>query len=154
LEQLGGTEKPERQERKFERKFASTRSIKKEGGCVVCRDERHREKVFFCKRFKEFKLAEKVNAIKKLGACKRCLGCHKEMMNVSAPTCAETKTAERGAHQITISFSVQRENLGGAGKTKVGETAGNKRKLTEEQEKFMAELSPEMAENADRLLPT
>lgn len=55
LEQLGVAEKPKR---KLERKFASTRSTKKEG-CVVCGDERHREKVFFCKRFKELKLAEK-----------------------------------------------------------------------------------------------
>lgn len=54
LEQLGVAEKPKR---KWERKFASTRSTKKEG-CVVCGDERHREKVFFCKRFKELKLAE------------------------------------------------------------------------------------------------
>uniref|UniRef100_A0A1A8UKK0 Golgi autoantigen, golgin subfamily a, 3 n=1 Tax=Nothobranchius furzeri TaxID=105023 RepID=A0A1A8UKK0_NOTFU len=67
LEQLGVTEKPERQESKIEKRFASTRSIKK-GGCVVCGDERHEEKTFFCKRFKELKLPEKMNAIKKLGA--------------------------------------------------------------------------------------
>nr|XP_054591718.1 uncharacterized protein LOC129156104 [Nothobranchius furzeri] len=77
LEQLGVTEKPDRQESKIEKRFASTRSIK-QGGCVVCGDERHKEKIFFCKRFKELKLPEKMNAIKKLGACKRCLGCHRE----------------------------------------------------------------------------
>lgn len=54
--------------------------MKKEEGSVVCGDERHREKVFFCKKFKELKLAETMNAIKKLGACKRCLGCHKEWL--------------------------------------------------------------------------
>lgn len=59
LEQLGGGDKPEKQQRKFERNYASTRSTRKVGGCIVCGDERHREKIFFCKRFKELKPAEK-----------------------------------------------------------------------------------------------
>lgn len=57
-EPTGSVEVKKKPKRKLERKFASTRSTKKEG-CVVCGDERHREKVFFRKRFEELKLAEK-----------------------------------------------------------------------------------------------
>ncbi len=66
LKQLGVTEKPERFEKKFEKKYSLTRSTKKDGGCVVCGDESHTEKLFFCKKFKELKTSEKLNAVKKL----------------------------------------------------------------------------------------
>lgn len=55
LEHLGVTEKPEKPERKFERKYASTRSTKKDEGCIVCGDEKHKEKIFFCKQFQRTK---------------------------------------------------------------------------------------------------
>ncbi|KAL0197335.1 hypothetical protein M9458_005875, partial [Cirrhinus mrigala] len=76
LEQLGVSEKPEKKHLCME-KYASTRSTRK-GACVVCGDDKHREKIFFCKRFKELKPGEKLNAVEKLGACKRCLVCYGE----------------------------------------------------------------------------
>lgn len=39
-------------------------------------------------------------------------------------TCAETRTARKGAPQITISFSVQKESPEGERETKVEKTAG------------------------------
>jgi len=42
------------------------------------RDEKHREKIIFCKCFKELKPVEKLDAVEKLGSCKRCLVCHGE----------------------------------------------------------------------------
>lgn len=50
LEQLGGDEKLEKQQRKFERNYASTRTTRKVGGCIVCGEERCKEKIFFCKK--------------------------------------------------------------------------------------------------------
>lgn len=46
LEQLGVSEKPEK--KLHTEKYASTWSTRK-SGCVVCGDEKHREKIFFCK---------------------------------------------------------------------------------------------------------
>lgn len=76
LEQLGVSERPEKKPTYME-KFASTRFTKKTR-CVVCGDEKHHEKLFFCKRFKELKPVNKLKAVEKLGACKRCLICHEE----------------------------------------------------------------------------
>lgn len=77
LEQLGVSEKPEKKHLCMEKKYASTQTTRN-GGCVVCRDEKHWEKIFFCKQFKELKPGEKLNAVEKLGACKRCLVCRGE----------------------------------------------------------------------------
>jgi len=78
LEQLGETEKSEKPERKFERKYSSTRSTRRDRWCIVCGEERHEEKLFFCKQFKSLNLVEKLDAVKRVGACKRCLRCHEE----------------------------------------------------------------------------
>lgn len=77
LEQLRVTDRPEN---KFE-KYASTRATKtstSENGCAVCGDERHKDKIFFCKKFRGLELSEKRAAVKKTGACKKCLGCHED----------------------------------------------------------------------------
>ncbi|XP_077470803.1 uncharacterized protein LOC144085422 [Stigmatopora argus] len=50
------------------RKYASTKSTSK-GGCVVCREEGHGEKLFFCKAFKNLKPKDKLSAVERLGAC-------------------------------------------------------------------------------------
>lgn len=51
-------------------------SYARKGGCVVCGNERHHEKIFFCKRFKKLHFGDKLIAVEKLGACRRCLICH------------------------------------------------------------------------------
>lgn len=51
----------------LERKCASTMSARRVG-CMVCGDERHRQKSFFCKQFKELESSEKLKALGKLGA--------------------------------------------------------------------------------------
>lgn len=76
LEQRRVTEKVEKA-RKSERSHAFTRSIKtapSESVCIVCGSEKHKGKIFFCKKFKELKLAEKKVILRKLGLCKKCLG--------------------------------------------------------------------------------
>ncbi|XP_073732568.1 uncharacterized protein [Misgurnus anguillicaudatus] len=80
LDYLRMPEKPDKVERKFNKKYASTKATKKEDsedGCIICRDEKHKDRIFFCKKFKGLKLSEKEAAVKKIGACRECLGCHK-----------------------------------------------------------------------------
>lgn len=77
LDQLSVSEKSEKKPTYLEKKYASTKTTRK-GGCVVCGDEKHREKIFFCKRFKELKPSERLNSVEKLGACRRRLICHVE----------------------------------------------------------------------------
>ena len=58
------------------KKYASTRSTRR-GGRVVCGDEKYREKIFFCKRFKELKSGEKLSAVEKLGGVREvCIDPH------------------------------------------------------------------------------
>lgn len=68
-------------DKKYERKIVSTRTTKKgDPGevCGVCGDSGHNNKIFFYRKFKRLKLSEKKAVLKKLGACRKCLGCHDE----------------------------------------------------------------------------
>lgn len=71
-------EDPSREGR-FEPRHARTRATKcndAPAGCVVCGDAKHRWKLYFCQQFRALKPAEKNAAVKKLGACERCLEIH------------------------------------------------------------------------------
>lgn len=50
LEQLGETEN---QKRSFKESSPQHIPQKKDGGCIVCGDQNHKEKLFFCKQFKK-----------------------------------------------------------------------------------------------------
>lgn len=43
-----------------------------ESGCIVCGAQKHRHKIFFYKKYKELKPAEKESFVKKLVACLEC----------------------------------------------------------------------------------
>ena len=137
LEQLGVCEKPDKRPADS-KKYASTKSTSKEG-CVVCGDKRHAEKLFFCKKFKELKGKDKVSAVERLGACPKCLECHEE-----DSTCKDTYLCRKpGCRRGHHFFLCQRADT----KKEETETAKSKRhKLTEEQQQFVSELSPGMAE--------
>lgn len=44
----------------------------------MCGDEKHKDKIFFCKTFRGLTVPQKKAALEKLGACRKCLGCHDE----------------------------------------------------------------------------
>ncbi|XP_077457750.1 uncharacterized protein LOC144074933 [Stigmatopora argus] len=81
IEQIKACPKPEKRsvepKPNESKRYASTKSTRK-GGCVVCGDKRHREKLFFCKTFKNLKPKDKLSAVERLGACKKCLECHED----------------------------------------------------------------------------
>ncbi|XP_055768950.1 uncharacterized protein LOC129844827 [Salvelinus fontinalis] len=140
LEQLGGSEKPEKKYACVERRYASTRSTRK-GGCVVCGDEKHREKIFFCKHFKELKPVEKLDAVEKLGACKRCLVCHGEDDECKDTYLCRKRDCKKDHHFfLCLKGDFKRSDS--------DRRQSNVRRytLTEEQEELVSKLSPEMAE--------
>jgi len=140
LEQLGVSEKPEKKYACMERRYASTRSTRK-GGCVVCGDEKHGEKIFFCKRFKELKPVEKLAAVEKLGACKRCLICHGEDDECKDTYLCRNRDCKRDHHFfLCLKGDFKRTD------SDRRQSHVRRHKLTEEQEEFVSKLSPEMAE--------
>ncbi len=145
LDQLGVSEKPEKKPTYLEKKYASTKTTRK-GGCVVCGDERHREKIFFCKRFKELKPGEKLNAVEKLGARRRCLTCHAEDEECTDTYLCRNRDCKRGSSSDHHFFLCLRGGFKGKESEKVGKSSTRRQTLTEEQEKLTSELTPDMAE--------
>lgn len=152
LEQLRDDEF-RRNESRVEPRHARTKAAKSENdqrGCVVCGDEKHRKKLFFCKQFKTLRLADKKTAVKKLGACEKCLETH-DMMAYCKPTylckrqdCGDEHIQE---HHYCLcpnaernkSKAVQRLSRRGLGEKE------SWRNYTDEQEKFLSKLPPELA---------
>ncbi|KAJ8361988.1 hypothetical protein AAFF_G00407350 [Aldrovandia affinis] len=78
LEQLEQMEITEFPEKKTEKKFASTRATERgstEDNCVLC-ENKHRSRLFTCKKFRGLDLAARKAAVKKSRACRLCLSSH------------------------------------------------------------------------------
>ncbi len=98
LEQLRITDKverPDKSENRFEGRHASTRTTKKGsvGGCTVCGAVNHNDKIFFCKKFKELKLAEKRAALRRIGHVKSALDAMRVTPTAETHSCARIETA-------------------------------------------------------------
>lgn len=118
----------------------------RKGGCVVCGDERHRENVFFCKQFKELKPSEKLSAVEKLVACRRCLRCHTEDEECMDTYLCRNRDCKRGSSSDHHFFLCLKGGFKGKDSEKVGKPSTRRQALTEEQEKLISELTPGMAE--------
>ncbi|XP_077467834.1 uncharacterized protein LOC144083693 [Stigmatopora argus] len=141
-EQLNTPLKPERRSvepRPNEpRRYASTKSSSK-WGCVVCGEEGHGEKLFFCKAFKNLKPKDKLSAVERLGACKKCLGCHKDERDCSDTYLCRKQSCKKDHHF----FLCQRGNA-------TPRPNAGRHEWTERQQRFMSGLSPEAAEECKR----
>ncbi|GAA6097417.1 uncharacterized protein LOC108181458 [Tachysurus ichikawai] len=148
LEQLKISERPER------RNYAFTKTAKKasvDGGCIICGSEKHKGKIFFCKKFKELELAEKSSIVRRLGACKRCLGCHENEDGCSNSYLCRNKDCKRGSSSDHHYFLCPKgeSTCGSEGKS-VFKHSKKENRLTDEHEQFLAELSPELVEKCKR----
>ncbi|KAM4521343.1 uncharacterized protein PAE49_002487, partial [Odontesthes bonariensis] len=149
LEQLTIVDKVEKTDRKQERKFASTRATRKDVDevCGICGGDGHANKIYFCKKFKGLKLQEKKTALKKLGACKKCLGYHdadgycRDNFLCRNPDCKRTSGAP-DHHYFLCPTAEARRGEGGKG----ARGREGKGKFTEEQEAFLSQLAPELAD--------
>lgn len=145
LDQLGVSEKPEKKATYPEKRYASTRSTRK-GGCVVCGDEKHREKIFFCKQFKELKPGEKLNAVERLGACRRCLRCHGEDDECTDTYLCRNRDCKGGSSSDHHFFLCLKGGVKRKEYMKVEKPSTRRQTFTEEQERLIRELTPDMAE--------
>ena len=135
------TEKSDCPEKRYERRYASTRTTKKGGladVCGVCGDSGHNNNTLLCRKFKGLKLPENKSALKKLGACRKCLGCHDDNGYCRDTFLCRNK-GRRHPRPPLLSLPKRRTEKGGKG-------SRGKSKLTEGQEEFLSELSPELAE--------
>ncbi|XP_067280641.1 uncharacterized protein [Pseudorasbora parva] len=145
LDQLGVSEKPEKKATYPGKRYAFTRSTRK-GGCVVCGDEKHRDKIFFCKQFKELKPGEKLNAVERLGACRRCLRCHGEDDECTDTYLCRNRDCRRGSSSDHHFFLCLNGGVKGKEHMKVEKPSTRRQTFTEEQEKLICDLTPDMAE--------
>lgn len=144
LDQLGVGEKPEKKVTYLEKRYAFTKSTRK-GGCVVCGEEKHRDKIFFCKQFKELEPNEKLNVIERLGACRRCLRCHADDGECTDTYLCRNRDCIRGGSSDHHFFLCLKGGFKGKNPAKVGKPSTRRQTFTEEQEKLISELTPDMA---------
>ncbi len=107
--------------------------------------------IFFCRKFKELKLAENKSIVRKLGACKKCLGCHEDDNRCSDSYLSRNKDCKRGASSdhhyfLCPKWELKYPNEGNAVLKDSKKGSG----LTYEQEEFLDELSPELAERCKK----
>ncbi|XP_078789161.1 uncharacterized protein LOC144984490 [Oryzias latipes] len=149
LEQLKTEDKMEksaqRPARTFDKQYASTRVTKKalHDVCVVCGEGGHGDKIFFCKKFKLLNLHDKHAAIEKLKACRRCLGCHDgDSYCTDSFLCRNIDCKKDGISNHHYFLCPKADTVKNK---KVCERSTNC-KLTDEQQEFLSQLSPGMAE--------
>lgn len=108
---------------------------------------KHRRKLYFCKQFRALKPAEKNAAVKKLGACERCLELHdgqafcKPTFLCKHPDC---KDWHRPEHHYYLCFNAISMRNTAALKRNDHPKAG-KKGYTVDQEDFISKLPAELA---------
>ena len=146
LEQLMDEEP--RKEARSDSRHATTRATKSDGaqaGCVICGDEKHRAKLYFCKQFRALKPAVRNAAVKELGACERCLEIHDDLA-FCKPTflCRHPDCKDGRDHHYYLCPNADERSsaVQNRGRRHSGEA---KEKYTADQEDFIRKLSPELA---------
>lgn len=145
LEQLGASERSEKPEKRLETNYSLTRSTSQAEGCVICRDGRHGEKLFFCKQFKSLKLGGKLNAVKKLGACRRCLECRDEGNDCQSTYLCRNRNCKKGSSSDHHFLLCRKAVTWDHEMDKSAKDLKKRPNTLKQQKQFLDELSPEMA---------
>lgn len=96
-------------------------------------------------------MAEKKSVVRKLGACKKCSECHEDDNRCSDSYLCRNKDCKRGASSDHHYFLFPKWELKKLNKEKaVIKDSYKVSGLTDEQEEFLAELSPELAERCKK----
>ncbi|KAJ0023822.1 hypothetical protein NQD34_003721 [Periophthalmus magnuspinnatus] len=104
-------------------------------GCVICGDNKHSKRLYFCKRFQGLKISEKKDAVRKLGACIKCLDIHSEHDNCKEEFfCNRTECSKSKEHHFLLCPRP-------VPKTRVSAVGGDSNKsYTEAQKEFVKKL--------------
>lgn len=151
LEQLKVVDKQDQYPvKRSEKKFASTKTTKREleNACAVCGEGRHYNKLFFCRKFKALTVPEKKATLKKLGTCTKCLSWHSDGGGCKDTFLCRNKECKKGGSADHHYFLCPQNTK--AGDEAFRKSSPSKTKLTDEQEEFLSELSPEMAERCKK----
>lgn len=114
--------------------------------CIICGHAKHGQRLYFCRKFQALKLREKKDAVRRLGACKKCLEIHfendfcKKEFLCQRPECSEEQ------HHFYLCPRIERPRTFTGLKTRV--SAGgrdNLRSYTKAQQEFVKKLPPELA---------
>uniref|UniRef100_A0AAV2M3W4 Gag-like protein n=1 Tax=Knipowitschia caucasica TaxID=637954 RepID=A0AAV2M3W4_KNICA len=107
-------------------------------GCVVCGDMKHSQRLYFCKQFQALKLSEKREAVRKLGACVKCLQTHGEQNKCKDEYfCKRAECSESKDHHFLLCPKPP--------KVKAAAVGGDRRSYTDAQKEFVKKLPPGLA---------
>ena len=144
LDQLRDTE-PLKEKTKLQTKYARTKSTKSSSetaGCIICGDPKHKDKLYFCRRFKAIaKLSERRDAVQQLGACKRCLELHTEPCKKLTYLCGNPDCKDQHHYLLCPLSRNQTQRY-----QKTSPVQSEARRYTDAQEEFMSQLSPDLAQ--------
>ncbi|XP_036006859.1 uncharacterized protein LOC118567017 [Fundulus heteroclitus] len=144
-------EEPSRRETRMEPRYARTKTVKGSSeytGCIVCGDTKHRKRLYFCKQFRTLTISERNAAVRKLGACRKCLEVHDEDSCCKSGFLCRNQSCRGGGypeHHYHLCPNAEGKKINAAQRrSKVGPEE-NKGARTEDQEDFLKKLSPELA---------
>lgn len=153
LEQLRD-EEPNKRELRTEPRWARTKSTKSSNdqtGCVVCGDVKHKRKLYFCKQFRSLKPADRRAAVRKLGACNRCLEVHEDHSFCKPSYLCKNQDCEEESvpeHHFYLCPNAERKGSSAnlrKSKPRPDEDKGRKG-YTKDQEDFLCRLPPDLAQ--------
>ncbi|XP_054611256.1 uncharacterized protein LOC129169152 [Dunckerocampus dactyliophorus] len=142
---------PSRRESRVPQKHARTKttnSSSSQASCVVCGERGHRKRLYYCKKFKALKIAEKKEAVKKIGACGRCLEVHDDDAECKTTFLCKSEGCNDaqglGHHYYLCPKATSKGD--GPRKPKLSPAKGGWKKYTEAQEEFLTSLPPDSAQ--------
>lgn len=143
LDQLKDIVEPAKEKTKFV-KYARTKTTKSSSelvGCIICGDPKHRNKLYFCRKFKvNLKPSEKRDAAQQLGACKRCLEVHSGKYCKKFTYLCQNPECKDQHHYLLCPVAKSQPT------SKPSPVRAEGKRYTETQEKFLSKLTPKLAQ--------
>ncbi|XP_048881457.1 uncharacterized protein LOC125748845 [Brienomyrus brachyistius] len=150
LDQLRDDDSSKR-ERKIPQKHARTKATNSLGfqaSCIVCGERGHRKKLYYCKKFKTLRVGEKREAVKKFGACVRCLEIHDGNAECKTTFLCKNegcKDAQGLGHHYYLCPKVGSKE-GDPRRLRPSPARAEGKRYTESQEEFLTSLPPDLAQ--------
>lgn len=115
--------------------------------CIICGNVKHGQRLYFCRKFQALKLREKKDAVRKLGACKKCLEIHSENDVCKKEFLCQKPECSEDQHHFSLCPRTERPRTFTGVKTRVGAIGGelHPRSYTKAQQEFVKKLPPELA---------
>lgn len=142
---------PSRREARVSQRHARTKttnSQSSQASCVVCGERGRSKKLYYCRKFKTLQVAEKKEAVKRVGACGRCLEVHNDGAECKTTFLCKNEgckdTQGPGHHYYLCPKAGSKGD--GPRRPKPSLERGGWKKCTEIQEEFLTSLPPELAQ--------